>query len=70
MNKLINSLKLSTNVTEFFFTEFREKVSNYSGSEGIYNYLTTIIQMNSSNPEAFPTHLKVFFLELVTFIVE
>ncbi len=26
--------------------------------------------MNSNNPEAFPTHLKVFFLELITFIVE
>jgi hypothetical protein len=26
--------------------------------------------MNSSNPEALPTHLKVFFLELITFIVE
>lgn len=26
--------------------------------------------MNSNNPEALPTHLKVFFLELITFIVE
>jgi len=50
MNKLINSLKLSSNVTDYFFTEFREKVLNYTGNEGIYNYLTTIIQMNSNNP--------------------
>jgi hypothetical protein len=26
--------------------------------------------MNSNNPEALPSHLKVFFLELITFIVE
>lgn len=70
MNKLINSLKLSSNVTEYFFTEFKRKVSNYTAGENIYDYLTSIIQMNSNNPEALPTHLKVFFLELVTFIVE
>ena len=70
MNKLINSLKLSTNVNEFFFEEFKQKVATYSGNENIYDYLTTIIEMNSNNPEALPTHLKVFFLELITFIVE
>jgi hypothetical protein len=26
--------------------------------------------MNSNNPEGLPTQLKVFFLELITFIVE
>lgn len=50
MNKLINSIKLSTNVTEFFFTEFKGKVTTYTGNENIYNYLTTIIDMNSNNP--------------------
>ncbi len=30
MNKLINSLKLSSNVTDFFFTEFKDKVANYT----------------------------------------
>lgn len=70
MNKLINSLKLSTNVNEFFFAEFKQKVTTYTGNEKIYDYLTTIIEMNSNNPQALPTHLKVFFLELITFIVE
>lgn len=50
MNKLINSLKLSTNVSEYFFDEFKQKVTQYTGNENIYNYLTTIIQMNSNNP--------------------
>jgi hypothetical protein len=70
MSKLINSLKLSKGVNEFFFNEFKEKVTNYTSKEHIYSYLTTIIDMNSNNPEALPTHLKVFFLELITFIVE
>ena len=70
MNKLVNSLKLSPHVTEFFFTEFKEKVTTYTSKDSIYNYLATIIDMNSDNPEALPTHLKVFFLELITFIVE
>lgn len=70
MNKLINSLKLSKSVTEFFFTEFKSKITNYTAKDHIYSYLTTIIEMNSNNPEALPTHLKVFFLELITFIVE
>ncbi len=70
MNKLINSLKLSNGVNEVFFNEFKEKVTNYTSKDHIYSYLTTIIDMNSNNPEALPTHLKVFFLELITFIVE
>jgi hypothetical protein len=69
MSKLINSLKLSSSLTEYFFTEFKRKVSNYTGTEKIYEYLKAIIGMNSSNPEALPTHLKIFFMELVTFIV-
>ncbi len=50
MNKLINSLKLSPSVNEFFFEEFKAKVTNYTSKEDIYNYITTIIQMNSSDP--------------------
>ena len=50
MNQLINSLKLPTNVNEFFFAEFKQKVTTYTGNEKIYDYLTTIIEMNSNNP--------------------
>jgi hypothetical protein len=43
MNKLINSLKLSTKVDDFCFEEFKNKVSAYSRRDDIYDYIQTII---------------------------
>ena len=45
-------------------------MSNYSRSPEIFDYITIIIQMNSSNSEALPMKEKKFFLNLITGIVE
>ena len=47
-----------------------DNLSDYSGSEEIFGYITTIIRMNSLNPEALPMREKKFFLNLISGIVD
>ncbi len=45
-------------------------MSSYSKLPQTFDYISTIIQMNSRNPEALPIKEKKFFLNLITGIVD
>jgi hypothetical protein len=61
---------LSPEAEAFLTNEYNNGLSNYSQDSKIFDYITTIIQMNSKNPEALPAKEKQFFLNLITGIVE
>lgn len=50
--------------------DYNNNLSNYSRAPAIFDYITIIIEMNSSNSDALPMKEKKFFLNLITGIVE
>lgn len=70
LNRLVRAIKLSPEGEQFLVNDYNNNLSNYSRSPEIFDYITIIIQMNSSNSEALPMKEKKFFLNLITGIVE
>ena len=72
MDKLVSAIKLEGSVHGYFLTDYREKLSQSSegGEETMFEYISVIIQMNSEDPTALSPELKIFFLELISGLVE
>jgi hypothetical protein len=70
LNRLVKAIKLSPEAKRYFMDNYNSKLSAYSGTSGIFDYITIIIQMNTNNPEALSANEKKFFLNLITGIVE
>lgn len=49
LNRLVRAIKLSPEAEEFLVNDYNSNLSSYSRSPEIFDYITTIIQMNSSN---------------------
>jgi hypothetical protein len=49
LNRLVRAIKLSPEAEEFLINEYNSNLSSYSRSPEIFDYITTIIQMNSNN---------------------
>jgi hypothetical protein len=70
MTSIVTAIKLSPDAEATLMKDYNKKLEPYSSQESIFNYITIIIDMNSSNPDALPQNEKKFFLQLITGIVE
>ena len=70
LTRLVRATKLSPNAKAYLVADYNKNLSDFSGSEEIFGYITTIIRMNSLNPEALPMREKKFFLNLISGIVD
>ena len=58
-------MKISEDVKESFADDYKSRLSNLAGTDELYNYIKSIIEINSINPDAFSGHLKIFFLKKI-----
>lgn len=70
MSRLIRTIKHSTQADNLLTADYNGRLAVYSSNDQIFDYITVIIAMNTSNPSALKTSEKKFFLKLITGIVE
>ena len=51
---------------ESFGNDYKDRLSSLAGTDELYNYIKSIIEINSINPDAFSGDLKIFFLKKIT----
>lgn len=70
LTRLVRATKLSPEAETYLVADYNNNLKEYSSSPSIFDYMKTIIKMNSINPEALPMKEKKFFLNLITGIVD